>query len=290
MKSESNVKLKDSINKYRSDKNGSNFVDVLKAYQRILDEDEKDYTIIEGENNDLILGVKYPKTELSTVKEMLDEDDNLEIKKEEDDFVVLGEKKKDSNSFIWKSMKKLAKSQGKFLTPFAVFDSEGNQLDGTLMQCLEIEYYIDPDIFIQPLVSLLAEEYFAWYKYEIIAQHLKGEEMVLLKEQLKIFGYDELHDHAEKLSERIIALASSNILANPECWKNHVKYPTSSVESWDKEGIITSLLQDEYNAAKHYREVLDLYKQSDDVTTKNILEQILADEEEHITFLERYRQ
>jgi len=82
-------------------------------------------------------------------------------------------------------------------------------------------------------------------------------------------------DHAYKLGERIAALGGM-----PTTKPNAPKVPKKSIE------MINVDLQDERDAVVAYREWIKVVDKEGDVTSRNILEGILADEEGHVAGLE----
>ncbi|MEK7368703.1 MAG: ferritin-like domain-containing protein, partial [Planctomycetota bacterium] len=82
-------------------------------------------------------------------------------------------------------------------------------------------------------------------------------------------------DHAYKLGERIVALGGM-----PTTKPDRIEVPEKSID------MIKVNLQVEYNAAEDFRKWIKELDKEGDVTSRNILEGILADEEGHIAELE----
>ena len=272
------LKLKKSISDYKENKNIENFRKVLESCSCITDDVEKEYTIFEKEG-EYALGVKYSKQDLKEVKELLDEDDNLEIKSEDEDTVTIGEKTSDGNKFVKKSIEKLAKKRKLYITPIAIFDCDCNMVKEPINACVGMEYVSIPVPSIEEMLnSLLAEEYEAWYRYTFIASMLND---ASLEQILKEIAKDELDDHSNKLLFLIKKLQLKNNLSAPFEWGPRVKNPSTIINSnnFSRTEILTALIRDEHLAIEHYNEVIDRIS---DVDCKNILKQIVADEEEHI--------
>ena len=127
---------------------------------------------------------------------------------------------------------------------------------------------------VEILNKALAEEITALLQY--IQHHYlyKGANAQSVKELFKKLSFTEM-DHAYKLGERIAALGGM-----PTTKPNAPKVPKKSIE------MINVDLQDERDAVVAYREWIKVVDKEGDVTSRNILEGILADEEGHIAELE----
>jgi len=130
---------------------------------------------------------------------------------------------------------------------------------------------------IKELNSLLAEELTAINQY------------ILHAEMEENWGYGKLHDvsqkraidemkHAEKLIARILFLEGNPIVSNLG------KITIGS----DVPVQIQNDISLEYGAAKHYNKVIQLCASKGDSGTKELLQDILEDEEAHIDVLEAY--
>ncbi|HHT9134381.1 MAG TPA: ferritin-like domain-containing protein [Candidatus Avalokitesvara rifleensis] len=127
---------------------------------------------------------------------------------------------------------------------------------------------------VEILNKALTEEITALLQY--IQHHYlyKGANAQSVKELFKKLSFTEM-DHAYKLGERIAALGGM-----PTTKPNAPKVPKKSIE------MINVDLQDERDAVVAYREWIKVVDKEGDVTSRNILEGILADEEGHIAELE----
>lgn len=137
------------------------------------------------------------------------------------------------------------------------------------------------------LISLLAEEFQAWYQYKIVIPYITGDSRPDVKEFFEEAADDELNDHAEQLMKRIAELDLVNsILPTPESWAlaARAKFQTAPLD-------ITSQLQinltAEEEAIAHYHEVINMAESLQDFVTADILKKILADENEHKHSLEK---
>ena len=127
---------------------------------------------------------------------------------------------------------------------------------------------------VEILNKALAEEITALLQY--IQHHYlyQGANAQSVKELFKKLSFTEM-DHAYKLGERIAALGGM-----PTTKPNAPKVPKKSIE------MINVDLQDERDAVVAYREWIKVVDKEGDVTSRNILEGILADEEGHVAGLE----
>ncbi len=101
----------------------------------------------------------------------------------------------------------------------------------------------------------------------------KGMNSPEIGELFKELGLTEMK-HAYRLAERIVALGGK-----PTLETDPIKVPDKLVE------MIKANLEVEYIAIKKYKEFIK--DVSDDITTRNMLEDILADEEEIASKLEQ---
>ncbi|MFQ5863064.1 MAG: bacterioferritin [Candidatus Brocadiales bacterium] len=127
---------------------------------------------------------------------------------------------------------------------------------------------------VEILNKALTEEITALLQY--IQHHYlyKGSNAQSVKELLKKQSFTEM-DHAYKLGERIAALGGM-----PTTRPNPLKVPKKSIE------MIKVNLQDERDAIGDLRKWIKVLDKEGDYTSRNMLEGILADEEEHVAELE----
>ncbi len=126
---------------------------------------------------------------------------------------------------------------------------------------------------IDILNKALAEELTALTQYFQHHYLYKGPNAIEVRELFKKLSYKEM-DHAYKLGERVAALDGM-----PTTKPNPLKVPEKSLD------MIKVNLQDEKDAVVAYKELIKALEE-DDYTSRNILEDILADEEEHVAELE----
>ncbi len=124
------------------------------------------------------------------------------------------------------------------------------------------------------LNEALTEEITALLQY--IQHHYlyKGSNAISVKELFKKLSFTEM-DHAYKLGERIAALGGM-----PTTKPNPPNVPKKSVD------MIKINLQDEKDAVVAYKGWIKAVDGEGDYTSRNILEDLLADEEEHVAELE----
>ncbi len=134
------------------------------------------------------------------------------------------------------------------------------------------------DQLVQTLNHLLADELTATNQY------------ILHSEMCVNWGYDKLHDviekraidemkHAEKLIARILFLEGLPIVSN----LNPMHVGASVADQ------LANDLESEYGAVKAYNDAIRLAMDVSDNATRELLEDILQDEEEHIDWLEAQR-
>lgn len=140
------------------------------------------------------------------------------------------------------------------------------------------------ETIIAELNSLLAEEFQAWYQYYIVAPFLVGNERASIQEFFNETAKDELDDHATKLINRINELNAPCVLATPESWKEMAvsKFMTGD---YDVINQLNLNRQAEIDAIAHYQRVIEIAETIKDYTTRDILKEILADEEQHLSEL-----
>lgn len=138
------------------------------------------------------------------------------------------------------------------------------------------------------LNSLLAEEYQAWYQYLSVYPFLSGKERPSIQGHFNTFAIDELHDHAEKLLNRLNELNLICYLTTPESWKDYAQSKFVVSNPLNITECLTNNLASEDEAIAHYKRVIDLAESLEDVTTVELLRDILADEEQHKSELQDF--
>ncbi|MFQ5957024.1 MAG: bacterioferritin [Candidatus Brocadiales bacterium] len=136
------------------------------------------------------------------------------------------------------------------------------------------EREMDKNKIVEILNKALAEEITALLQY--IQHHYlyKGSNAQSVRELFKKLSFTEM-DHAYKLGERIAALGGM-----PTTKPDPLKVPKKSIE------MIKVNLQDERDAIGNFRKWIKVVDGEGDYTSRNMLEDILADEEEHVAELE----
>ncbi len=133
---------------------------------------------------------------------------------------------------------------------------------------------MDNKKIIEVLNKALTEEITALMQY--IQHHYlyKGSNAISVRELFKKLSFKEM-DHAYALGERIATLGGM-----PTTRPNPPNVPKKSVD------MIKVNLQDEKDAIVAYKEWIKAVDGEGDHTSRNILEDLLADEEEHAAELE----
>lgn len=137
---------------------------------------------------------------------------------------------------------------------------------------------------IAELVSLLAEEYQAWYNYRLIQPYLQGLERSSVSDKFVELAKDELDDHANKLLNRLAELNYGPVLLTPLSWH---EYSTIN-DNCDSTIVIDQLYFNrdlEIKAIEHYNKVIQVALYYSDFVTSDLLKSILADEENHLNIL-----
>ncbi len=133
---------------------------------------------------------------------------------------------------------------------------------------------MDNKKIIDILNKALTEEMTALVQYMQHHYLYKGSNAECVKELLKKLSFTEM-DHAYKLGERIAALGGM-----PTTKPNPPEVPKKGVD------MIKVNLKAEQDAVVSYREWIKVVDAEGDPTSRNILEDFLADEEEHVAGLE----
>lgn len=143
------------------------------------------------------------------------------------------------------------------------------------------------DILLQELNSLYAEEIQAWYQYFVVKDFLVGNERDSVQKSFEVLADDELNDHAVKLLKRINELGGEVYATTLDSISEFAlsEFKTSNIDVESQLGIN---IEAEEEAIEHYKEVIELAEDNQDYTTSELLKEILADEEEHLTELQEY--
>lgn len=132
------------------------------------------------------------------------------------------------------------------------------------------------DDIVKLLNDALATELTCVLRYRRHHYMAKGLESPAIAQEFMVHATDEL-GHADRLAERIVQLGGEPDF-NPKGLldRSHAGYD----EINDLKGMITSNLRAERVAVESYRQMIALVADKDS-TTRRLLEDILADEEEH---------
>lgn len=143
------------------------------------------------------------------------------------------------------------------------------------------------EILLQELNSLYAEEIQAWYQYFVVKDFLVGNERASVQKSFEVLADDELNDHAVKLLKRINELGGEVYATTLSSISEFAlsEFKTSNIDVESQLGIN---IEAEEEAIEHYKEVIELAEDIQDYTTYELLKEILADEEEHLTELQEY--
>jgi bacterioferritin len=133
---------------------------------------------------------------------------------------------------------------------------------------------MDKKKIIGILNEALAEEITALTQYFQHHYLYKGSNAIEVRGLFKKLSLKEM-DHAYMLGDRVAALGGM-----PTTRPNPLKVPEKSLD------MIKVNLQDEKDAVVAYKEWIKVVDEEDDYTSRNILEDLLADEEEHAAELE----
>lgn len=137
---------------------------------------------------------------------------------------------------------------------------------------------------VTELNSLLAEEFIAWYQYYVVIPFLSGPERESVANKFKELADDELEDHATKLINRLNELGYSCALTTPDTWKDYAKMKASTAELRVDAQLALNIAAEEA-AINHYTEVYNLATSLGDIVTADLLKEILADEQNHLSEL-----
>ncbi len=133
---------------------------------------------------------------------------------------------------------------------------------------------MDKKKIIEVLNKALTEEITALMQY--IQHHYlyKGPNAIPVKELFKKLSFKEM-DHAYLLGERIAALGGM-----PTTKPDRIEVPEKSID------MIKANVKVEDGAIADFKKWIKILDEEGDITSRNMLEGILADEEEHIAELE----
>jgi len=139
------------------------------------------------------------------------------------------------------------------------------------------------DTLIQLLYAALSEEFQQFYQYFITKDILTGQQRHAVSESFTDFAVDELHDHAQKLIDRLIQLGEKlQPIQSPMSWplltKNSFKLLSPNCSVLD---AILLNIETEEAAIKRYEEIITAAEALNDQTTAEVARQILLDEQEH---------
>ncbi len=133
---------------------------------------------------------------------------------------------------------------------------------------------MDKNKVVEILNKALTEELTALMQYMQHHYLYKGSNAQCVKELLKKLSFTEM-DHAYKLGERIATLGGM-----PTTKPNPPEVPKRGVD------MLKVNLKAEQDAVVSYRGWIKVVDAEGDPTSRNILEDFLADEEEHVAELE----
>lgn len=148
---------------------------------------------------------------------------------------------------------------------------------------------LDINQLIQKLKSAYAEEINAWYQYTVAAPFLVGNERTEIAETFNKAAKDELDDHAAWLIERINKLGGNFqgiddlSLLNTVATHKYIKPAQSNAVA----EALRKNIDAEKGAIETYVD-LEEFTRDKDVVTNTKIKEILADEEEHLQWLEEY--
>ena len=133
------------------------------------------------------------------------------------------------------------------------------------------------------LIRAAAEEVQAWYQYIAPAKFAVGRERPSIVRTFIETAHDELHDHFDRLMERLAQL-EVDVTALTDLWNlralSDVFIPTHY--PYTVEQLLEAAIRSEEAAIRTYKEIMDFCKDKDAVTFE-LARHILADEEEHLT-------
>jgi len=139
---------------------------------------------------------------------------------------------------------------------------------------------------VDELINLLnkayADEWIAYYYYEVGAELVKTLDGKITADQLKEMAEDE-EEHRKELAERIVELGGEPIHDWEEILKQ-ANYPkiTYPADRSDWQGFLKSVLEAERGAIEVYEKLIDfLHAGNGDPVTFHVIRHILQEEMEH---------
>ncbi len=128
---------------------------------------------------------------------------------------------------------------------------------------------------IKLLNELLAEELTAINQYFLHAEICESKGYEAIEEKIRAESIDEMK-HAEKLIERILYLDGKPVMGKT----------LELAIGWTVEEIFANDLKLEQMAVKEYNRGMAVCAEAADNGTRDLLQQILADEERHLDYIE----
>lgn len=141
------------------------------------------------------------------------------------------------------------------------------------------------------LLKALSEEFFAFYQYFITKDILVGNQRAEIAESFNEFADDELHDHAQKLIDRLVQKGST--LQEVQDARNLWSLTQNVQQPLTDTSVLAALnlnINAEEVAIKTYTSLVNLAISEQDFTTEKISKEILADEQEHLQALLDFRE
>ena len=140
---------------------------------------------------------------------------------------------------------------------------------------------------IEMLKNALAEEMLAWYHYTITAPFLIGEMRPEVEKMFKETAKDEFEDHACWLMERLRQLNTiPDTLLHPMMLDNIAQHKYI-IPAFTTLKAIENNIEAEKGAIETYTE-LEEFTKDKDIVTHSKIEEILADEQEHLKLLNKF--
>lgn len=143
------------------------------------------------------------------------------------------------------------------------------------------------DTLVLELNKLLAEELQDAFAYWSVVPFMSGEDRAHIVEVFKANADDEFNDHANKLINRIRELQSPLSVVTLSSCASFASHPENPVEL-SVEAQLIAKYNAEVNAITHYQKVIPIAYSVGDLVTADILKAILADEEQHLTEIDKF--
>lgn len=138
---------------------------------------------------------------------------------------------------------------------------------------------------ILQLKRALASEYIAWYQYHIVINFMDGGLLDSTKDLFETNADEELNDHAEKLLKRIKELGGD--IDDINSYEDWTKLSPVAIlrpyAPYDTRQLIMDNMKAETSAINFYESILEIEDVDD--KTKDMIEDILGDEEDHLMHL-----